>query len=292
MEIQEFEEAIRKDDFAIGDSFWLGNWEFEVVNRRGENLLCEEKAVFKWELTQDDFIQVIKDSHPEIEEPEEFFSKHRDELIYSFEKGFDALICECGIKYESVIRDALEEVIGKNSETAGEKNELVPSCRLQDFEASEEEKQHILAEDREHDKDGEPTEHNTEQCCRREDCTMDSEGCCDVLTKAKEYGKCQPIFIYRASAGGHSFVAERTGKYKKKILPVYVRDYQLVNKVMSYPRCKRKLPDIYRRVWKESDKPRYIIPKLKILEPYRKQTAGISYGHRLALYKSLEAYLR
>jgi len=34
MEIQEFEEAIRKDDFAVGDSFWLGDWEFEVVSRR------------------------------------------------------------------------------------------------------------------------------------------------------------------------------------------------------------------------------------------------------------------
>jgi len=111
MRFEEFEKATERDDFAVGDSFWLGDWEFEVVNRRGESLLCEEKAVFKWELTKDDFIQVIKDSHPEIKEPGKFFGKHRDELVDYFEKGFDALICECGINYESVIRDALEEVL-------------------------------------------------------------------------------------------------------------------------------------------------------------------------------------
>jgi hypothetical protein len=171
------------------------------------------------------------------------------------------------------------------------KNELFPNCRLQDFEVSDKEKQHILSEDGDNNKDSEPTEHNSEQCCRREDCTMDSEGCCDVLTKAKEHGKRQPIFIYRASAAGHSFVAEMARKYKKKILPVYVRDYQLANKPMSYRRGKRKLPDIYRRFWKERNKSQYITPKLKVLEHYRKQTAGISYGHKLALYKSLEAYL-
>ena len=30
MELEEFEQAIRKDDFAMGDSFWIGDWE-EVV---------------------------------------------------------------------------------------------------------------------------------------------------------------------------------------------------------------------------------------------------------------------
>jgi len=125
MEIREFEEAIRKDDFAVGDSFWLDDWEFEVVNRRQQDgLFCRDAAAFKWELTKWDFLQVIKDNHPEIREPEEFFNRHRDDLINYFSRGFDALICECGINYESVIRDALEEVIGKDSETAGEKNEI------------------------------------------------------------------------------------------------------------------------------------------------------------------------
>jgi len=32
MKIKQFEEAIKKDDFAIGDSFWIDKWEFEVVD--------------------------------------------------------------------------------------------------------------------------------------------------------------------------------------------------------------------------------------------------------------------
>lgn len=111
MELEEFEDAIRKDDFAIGDSFWLGDWEFQVVSRRGNNSLCEERAVFKWELFKEDFIQVIKDSHPEIKDADELFKRHADDIVYYFGKGFDALLYECGINYESVMRDALEEVL-------------------------------------------------------------------------------------------------------------------------------------------------------------------------------------
>ncbi|MDI6451433.1 hypothetical protein [Anaerobaca lacustris] len=32
--IEESERALKEDDFGVGDSFWLGNWEFEVVNSR------------------------------------------------------------------------------------------------------------------------------------------------------------------------------------------------------------------------------------------------------------------
>lgn len=38
MEIEQFEEAARKDDFAIGDSFWVDDWEFQVVCRRKGDL--------------------------------------------------------------------------------------------------------------------------------------------------------------------------------------------------------------------------------------------------------------
>jgi len=115
MEREEFEDAIRKDDFAIGESFWIDDWEFEVVSRRGGKLSCDE-AVFKWELTREDFLQVIKDSHPEIKNPEEFFERNEDEIVHYFGKGFDSLICECGVSYESVIRDAFEEVLRQNRE--------------------------------------------------------------------------------------------------------------------------------------------------------------------------------
>ena len=169
--------------------------------------------------------------------------------------------------------------------------ELFPNCRLQDFKALEEEKQHILGENGDDGKDGEPTEHNYSQCCQRENCTMDSEDCCDVLTKAKEQGKLRPIFIYRASAGEHSFAAEETGEYKQKIMSAYVRDYHLSNPSMSYQGSKRKLSGVYRRFWNKSNKPRYINSKLEKLKHYRKQRGGNFYGSRLALYKFLESYL-
>jgi len=113
MKIEEFEEAVRKDDFAIGDSFWIGDWEFEVVNRRkGERLLSRDEAVFKWELTADDFIQLISDNHPEIENPEKFFDEHRDDILARFAKGFDVLVGGCGATYGTIMNDAIDEVAG------------------------------------------------------------------------------------------------------------------------------------------------------------------------------------
>jgi len=103
-------------------------------------------------------------------------------------------------------------------------------------------------------------------------------------------GKGRPIFIYGASSGGHSLAAERTEEHTKKFSPVYAKDYRPANKAVSYWRNKRKLPGFYRKSWSECDRPRYIIPKLRVLEPYSRQAAGISYGHKLALYKSLDAY--
>ena len=34
MELDEFIHAWKDDDFAVGDSFWIGNIEFEVKNKR------------------------------------------------------------------------------------------------------------------------------------------------------------------------------------------------------------------------------------------------------------------
>jgi hypothetical protein len=112
MELEEFEQAIRKDDFAIGDSFWIGDWEFEVVNRRADGVqLDADRVVFKWELTKDEFVRVIADNHPEIENPEAFFDRHKDDIIHRFIKGFDVLVGECGATYGTVMNDAIDEAI-------------------------------------------------------------------------------------------------------------------------------------------------------------------------------------
>jgi len=111
MEIQEFEEAIRKDDFAIGDSFWISDWEFQVVGRRKAGILLDDETVFTWQLTKQEFIQLIRDNHPEIQDPEEFFDRHKDDIVDYFAKGFDVLIGECGATYATIINDAIDEAI-------------------------------------------------------------------------------------------------------------------------------------------------------------------------------------
>ena len=109
MELEEFEEAIRKDDFAIGNSFWIGDWEFQVVNKRQDDTLVEDEVVFKWELTKDEFVRVIADNHPEIENPEAFFDRHKDDIIERFRKGFEVLVGGCGADYGTVINNAIDE---------------------------------------------------------------------------------------------------------------------------------------------------------------------------------------
>lgn len=112
MESKEFEKATERDDFAVGDSFWLGNWEFEVINRRlADGQMCSDKSVFKWELSRNDFIDAIRESYPEIEDPEGFFEKNEDDIITYFARGFDILVGGCGATYRTLINDAVDEAM-------------------------------------------------------------------------------------------------------------------------------------------------------------------------------------
>ena len=112
MKLQEFEKAIEEDDFAVGDTFWTGNWEFEIVNTKAPGKeVCGDEVVFRWELTRQEFIQVIADSHPEIEDPKGFFERHEDDIVHRFRKGFDSLVGECGATYETVMSDAIDEAV-------------------------------------------------------------------------------------------------------------------------------------------------------------------------------------
>ena len=113
MELEQFEEAVRKDDFAAGDSFWLGDWEFEVVNRRNRGKPAEEEVVFRWELTRQEFVRVIAGNHPEIHDPKAFFEGQRDNIMHRFRRGFDALVGECGATYETVMNDAIAAAVGQ-----------------------------------------------------------------------------------------------------------------------------------------------------------------------------------
>jgi hypothetical protein len=117
MRMQTFADTFKKDDFAVGDSFWLGDWEFEVVNTRSPGrVVSGDEVVFRWELTRREFVQVMADNHPEIEDPERFFGEHEDEIIHRFQKGFDALVGECGATYGTVMNDAIDEAVGERED--------------------------------------------------------------------------------------------------------------------------------------------------------------------------------
>ena len=109
MGLEEFQEAIKKDDFVIGDSFWLGDWEFEVVGKRRQ----DDEVVFRWELTKQEFIRLVADNHPEIANPEEFFDRHIYDIVHRFGKGFDVLVGECGATYGTIMNDAIDEAVGQ-----------------------------------------------------------------------------------------------------------------------------------------------------------------------------------
>lgn len=122
MRMQTFEDTFKKDEFAVGDNFWLGDWEFEVVNTRSPGrVIAGDEVVFRWELTRPEFIQVMTDNHPEIEDPEGFFAEHEDEIIHRFQKGFDALIGECGATYGTVMNDAIDEAVKEREDAPADR---------------------------------------------------------------------------------------------------------------------------------------------------------------------------
>jgi hypothetical protein len=118
MKLQEFEDTFQNDEFTVGDSFWLRDWEFQVVNARGPSrVVSGDEVVFRWELTWQEFVHVTADNHPEIEDTDGFFSEHQDEIIHRFQKGFDALVGGCGATYETVMSDAIDEAVAEWRDT-------------------------------------------------------------------------------------------------------------------------------------------------------------------------------
>jgi hypothetical protein len=39
MQIEEFEQVLEKDKFSFGDSFWLDDWEFQVIEKARSSLI-------------------------------------------------------------------------------------------------------------------------------------------------------------------------------------------------------------------------------------------------------------
>jgi hypothetical protein len=77
-----------------------------------------DDVVFRWELTRQEFIRAIADSHPEIEDREGFFDKHKEYIIQRFGNGFAFLVSERGVDYGIAVNDAIDEAVGQEPETA------------------------------------------------------------------------------------------------------------------------------------------------------------------------------
>jgi hypothetical protein len=75
MKMEKFLRALREDDFGIGDSFRLGNFEFEVVGKRGPNrVVDDDEPIFRQVATGRSFASRIGDNHPGIRFAGGFFN--------------------------------------------------------------------------------------------------------------------------------------------------------------------------------------------------------------------------
>lgn len=114
MHFKEFQKALKEDDFALGDSFWLGNFEFEVINRRGAKPgYNENDAVLSLDFLRCGFIDVIKKEHPEIKNADGFFNKYGHKIIRCFTQGVDVFVYHGIIDYIDLIKDAVNETVGQ-----------------------------------------------------------------------------------------------------------------------------------------------------------------------------------
>lgn len=282
MELQEFEEAIRKDDFAIGDSFWLGDWEFEVVNYRiNGKSLCEDEVVFKWQLTRQDFIEVIRKNFPEIQNPEEFFDQNKDDIIHYFEKGFDVLVGECGATYETVIADAVGKVQG------GNKNAIEQIIEYPDSE------QHNCQDIREYE-NSKAAKQDSNDLCRQQ---RHNKACMDYsdeptqMAKGASIAGRQILDIYTCTDGRRWFVTKKAYRNGRQILSGYVSGSPASGLAKFYGFPGSKLRGLDPRIWKVARRAWHYLPEVKTIQAYLRQQGNGSNRAGRVYYRSLESYL-
>ena len=77
MRFIEFKNAYKNGDFAIGDSFWLGNFNFEVKDSRLNRTINPNKLCLccnrEIDISRELFLRVIKDNHGSAIDGEEAF---------------------------------------------------------------------------------------------------------------------------------------------------------------------------------------------------------------------------
>jgi len=180
-------------------------------------------------------------------------------------------------------------------EFSGLWRELFPNCRLQDFEASEKEKQHILGEqDADQDRNSTPTEE-------------DEAGIeyWDLIAQKPERKTARAGYQLISDLWKNRSVEYLPGKkkgsnYKQKrhqnkhqLLSGHAGYYQPHKQLKSYIPDRLVFPKWYHGYSKLSEKTGYSDRKMKIM-PLFKMPEAVSHsmlGHSRSVYKSLESYL-
>lgn len=71
-----------------------------------------DKVVFKWELLEDEFKQVLIDSDRDIKDINKWWEDNKENILHYFKKGFDVLVEDYGV----VINNAIDEVWNTDEE--------------------------------------------------------------------------------------------------------------------------------------------------------------------------------
>ena len=71
MEIEEFERASKDKDFAIGDSFWINDIEFEVMSKRKPTISLNEKKESKFR----ESLRKVKHQIPELKKQQSYMKE-------------------------------------------------------------------------------------------------------------------------------------------------------------------------------------------------------------------------
>ena len=174
-------------------------------------------------------------------------------------------------------------------EFSGLWRELFPNCRLQDFEASEKEKQHILGEqDADEDRNSMPTEE-------------DEAGIeyWDLITPKPKRKPVKAGYQLISDLWKNGRVVYLPGKTKssnykyqnkQQLLPGYVKHYQLPQ-LKSYSYGNIKLPSLHKSFGKPAKNTCNLSPFAKMPQLYQRQIGSKSFELGTGSYKSLESYL-
>ena len=170
-------------------------------------------------------------------------------------------------------------------EFSGLWRELFPNCRLQDFEASEEEKKKILGRQDNND------------LCKREMQTEAGIEYWDMIMPRRKTVKAGYQLISDLWKNGRVVYLpgkKKTSNYKyqntQQLLPGYAKHYQFPKQLKSYSYGRIQLPSLHKSFGKLGKNTHNLSPFAKMPQLYQRQIGSKSF-ELVAGYKSLESYL-